>query len=293
MRILVTGINGQVGHELSLLAKGCKNDWIFLDRIGLDVTQHIDVKRVIDEFSPDFVINATAYTAVDKAETEKELALAVNKDAARYLAQACEQNNAVLLHISTDYVFAGDGVNAYNETDTVAPSSHYGVSKLAGEYEVIQYCTKHIILRTSWVFGQHGSNFVKTMIRIAQGRNTLNVVDDQFGAPTSANGIANALLSIVNQVTLGKDCWGIYHYSGSPYVSWYDFADVIFNEAERLKILPHSVTINAISSNEYTTIAKRPANSRLDCTKIKSVFGIVSDDWHLQLIKILENINQK
>lgn len=290
MRILVTGSNGQVGHELSLLAQDSKHYWLCLDRSRLDVTYQADVDHIVDGFAPNVVINATAYTAVDKAETEQDLATAVNADAARYLAQACERNNAALLHISTDYVFAGDGTEPYKEADPVTPSGHYGASKLAGEREVAKHCSKHIILRTAWVFGKHGNNFVKTMVRVAQGRDTLGVVSDQFGAPTSANGIAKALLNIAEQVDAGKEAWGIYHYSGSPYTSWHGFAEVIFNEAENRQMLPHSVTVNAISTADYPTPAKRPANSRLDCTKIQSTFGITADDWHDQLVKVLNSI---
>ena len=290
MRILVTGSNGQVGHELSLLAQDSKHYWLCLDRSRLDVTYQADVDHIVDGFAPNVVINVTAYTAVDKAETEQDLATAVNADAARYLAQACERNNAALLHISTDYVFAGDGTEPYKEADPVTPSGHYGASKLAGEREVAKHCSKHIILRTAWVFGKHGNNFVKTMVRVAQGRDTLGVVSDQFGAPTSANGIAKALLNIAEQVDAGKEAWGIYHYSGSPYTSWHGFAEVIFNEAENRQMLPHSVTVNAISTADYPTPAKRPANSRLDCTKIQSTFGITDDDWHDQLVKVLNSI---
>lgn len=290
MRILVTGSNGQVGHELTLLAQESNHDWLCLDRNGLDVTQQADVNCVIDDFAPNVVINVTAYTAVDKAESEQELATAVNADAARYLAQACERNNASLLHISTDYVFAGDGTVPYKEVDQVAPSGHYGASKLAGEREVANHCSKHIILRTSWVFGQHGNNFVKTMVCVAQDRDTLGVVSDQFGAPTSANGIANVLLNIAEQIDEGKEAWGIYHYSGTPYTSWHGFAKVIFDEAKKLQMVPNSITVNAISSADYPTSAKRPANSRLDCTKIQSIFGISADDWHDQLVKVLNSI---
>lgn len=290
MRILVTGSNGQIGNELVLLSMHSNHDWLCLDRKGLDVTQYIDVNRIVDDFSPDVVINATAYTAVDKAESEQHLASAVNTDAARYLAQACERNNAVLLHISTDYVFPGDSIEPYKEQDPVAPSCHYGASKLAGEYEVSQHCSKHIILRTSWVFGQHGNNFVKTMVHLAKGRDTFSVVSDQFGAPTSANGIANALLNIAEQVVAGNYAWGIYHFCGTPYTSWHGFAELIFSKVEKLQMLPNSITVDAITTSDYPTPAKRPANTCLDCSKIKSTFGIPTDDWQNQLSAVLNSI---
>lgn len=293
MKILVIGSNGQVGHELLLLGQNSIHDWLCLDRNKLDVTKIKDVDNIIDDFSPNIVINATAYTAVDKAETEMELATTVNRDAVRYLAQACERNKAVLMHISTDYVFSGNDTEPYKETDKVEPSGHYGVSKLAGECEVVNHCTKYIILRTSWVFGLHGNNFVKTMIGIAYQRDTINVVSDQYGAPTSAKGIANTLFNIAEQIDSGKEVWGIYHFSGYPYISWYKFAKIILNEAHKLQILPHKIKVNSITTIDYPTIANRPANSCLDCTKIKSTYGINPDDWRDQLQAFLETMKGK
>lgn len=292
MRILLIGSNGQVGHELALLSQNSKHEWLCLDRGGLDVTQPESVNLVVDNFAPNVVINATAYTSVDKAEFEKELAEAVNVKAPRYLAQACERNKATLMHISTDYVFNGEGVEPFKEEDSVAPSCNYGATKLSGELEVSMHCRKHIILRTSWVFGQHGNNFVKTMIRIAQGCKTLRVVSDQYGSPTSANGIANTLLNIVEQIGDGKEDWGTYHYSGIPYISWYDFAKLIFNEGEKRRILAQSITVDSITTAEYPTSVNRPANSRLDCKKIQSTFGISPDDWRVQLGHMLDSFKQ-
>ncbi|MEY3017958.1 MAG: dTDP-4-dehydrorhamnose reductase [Pseudomonadota bacterium] len=287
MRILVTGRNGQVGHELAKLAEQSQHEWLCLDRAGLDVTSQADVDRVIDDFKPNIVINATAYTAVDKAETERELATAVNEHGPHFLALACERNQAALLHISTDYVFSGDATTPYTETDIVGPTGHYGASKLAGEKAIAKHCSKHIILRTAWVFGAHGNNFVKTMIRVAQGRDTLGVVADQHGAPTSAEGIAKTLLTIAEQIEHGNTAWGIYHYSGTPYTTWFAFAEAIFIEAEKRHLLPHTVTVNAITTADYPTPAKRPENSRLDCSKIKHIFAIEADDWLNQLNKVL------
>jgi dTDP-4-dehydrorhamnose reductase len=290
MRILVVGRNGQVGYELSALSKDSQHEWLCLDRQGLDVSSQGDVDRVIYDFKPDVVINATAYTAVDKAETERELATKVNENGPRYLASACERYGAALLHISTDYVFTGDAELPYSEDDLVGPTGHYGASKLAGEKAVIDNCSRHIILRTAWVFGAHGNNFVKTMVRVAQVRDNLGVVADQHGAPTSAEGIANALLSIAEQIHSGNTAWGVYHYSGAPYTTWFGFAEVIFIEADKRKLLPHTVTVNAITTADYPTPAKRPANSRLECGKIHQVFGITPDNWLARLNDLLDSM---
>lgn len=288
MRILVAGKNGQVGHELAKLAENSQNEWLCLDRQELDVTSQADVDRIIDDFQPNIVINATAYTAVDKAETERELATEVNENGPRYLAKACERNGTALLHISTDYVFTGDAEHPYTEEDPVGPTGHYGASKLAGEEAVIDHCSRHIILRTAWVFGEQGNNFVKTMLRVAQGRDTLGVVADQHGAPTSALGIAKALLNIAEQIDGGCSAWGVYHYSGTPYTTWHGFAKCIFSEAEKYQLLPHKVNVNPITTADYPTPAKRPGNSRLDCSKINHTFGIEADNWHEQLDHLLQ-----
>jgi dTDP-4-dehydrorhamnose reductase len=296
MRILVTGRNGQVGHELSLLAENSTHQWLCLDRQGLDVTSQDDVDRVIDNFKPDVVINATAYTAVDKAETEREIATIVNANGPRYLAIACERNGAALLHISTDYVFSGDAKAPYSEDDPVGPTGHYGASKLAGESAVAEYCSRHIILRTAWVFGTHGNNFVKTMLRIGAERDELGVVNDQLGAPTSAKGIAASCIAIANIISVKSNediPWGIYHYTGAPYTSWFGFAEHIFASAVRIGLLAKAPKLKPISSDQFPTPAKRPANSRLSCAKLTRFFGINPDDWSKQLNNVLIELSNK
>lgn len=290
MRILVTGKNGQVGSELIALAGVSQHEWLCCDRSNLDISNQADVDRVVDDFAPDVVINAAAYTAVDNAESDQDAAYAINALGPAYLAQACQRKGAALLHISTDYVFAGDSAQPYVESDEVGPTGIYGASKLAGEIAIAEHCPRHIILRTAWVFGSHGNNFVKTMIRVAQTRDTLGVVADQYGAPTSAVGIAAALLNIAERV--GKDDieWGIYHYSGEPFTTWHGFAETIFANATERGMLPHDVTINAITTADYPTPAQRPANSRLDCSKIEKQFHIKPDDWKAQLEKVLDTI---
>ena len=279
MRILVTGSNGQVGFELCRIAEKSEHEWLCLDRSGLDITSEVEVDKVVTRFKPNIVINAAAYTAVDKAETEKNIALSVNAYGPMYLAQACQRVGAALLHISTDYVFSGNSDKPYSEDDDVEPTGHYGVSKLKGEHLVAEYCERHIILRTSWVFGVHGNNFVKTMLRLSKDLNTISVVADQYGAPTSAKGIARTLVFIISQIKEKEIDWGIYHYSGFPYTTWYGFAKKIFDDAYKSGLIEKQMIVKAIKTIDYPTPAKRPANSRLDNTKISQNFSILPDNW--------------
>ena len=282
MRILVTGCNGQVGYELQRLSEQSEHDWLCLNRAGLDISDQVSVTKVVVDFKPDVVINAAAYTAVDKAESEVDLAYAVNAKGPEYLAKACGCVDAALIHISTDYVFAGDQAQPYAETDTMGPTGVYGQSKLEGERAVIEHCAKHIILRTAWVFGEHGNNFVKTMLRLGAERDELGIVADQFGAPTSARAIAETCLNIAEQLDSNPQ-WGIYHYSGAPYVSWFEFAQVIFEESVAGGRLAKAPKLNALTTEQFPTPAKRPANSRLNCEKIDMAFGIKPDQWRDRL----------
>ncbi|MGL4476282.1 MAG: dTDP-4-dehydrorhamnose reductase [Shewanella sp.] len=289
MKILVTGSKGQVGSCLvKQLSEMPHFDFLAVDRDKLDITDRHSVIQLVNQFKPDFIINAAAHTAVDKAEQEIDLSYAINRDGPQYLAEAASQVDAVILHISTDYVFAGDKQGAYNETDGVAPQGIYGQSKLAGELAVAAACPKHIILRTAWVFCETGNNFVKTMLRLAQSRDELGVVADQFGGPTYAGDIASALILIAETIYAGNDAYGIYHFSGQPHVSWHQFAIEIFSQAKSQGVLNKEMRINAITSEKYPTAAMRPTNSKLDCQKIEHVYGIKSSDWSIALYE-LEN----
>lgn len=284
MKILVTGSNGQVGSCLiKLLNQMPEIEFLAVDREQLDITDFEAVTKLVNEFKPNAIINAAAHTAVDKAEQEVELSYAINRDGPQFLAQAAKCVGAIMLHISTDYVFAGDKVGEYVETDAVAPQGVYGQSKLAGELAVAAACPRHIILRTAWVFCETGNNFVKTMLRLAQSRDELGVVADQFGGPTYAGDIANALIVIAKAVSEGNQSFGIYHYAGLPYVSWHQFAVDIFAKAKEQDMLNKEVLVNSITSDQYPTPAKRPANSKLDCRKIEQNFGIKSSDWKASL----------
>ena len=289
MKILVTGANGQIGHCLQQQL-GQKN-WAFsaFTRAELDITDPQAVNQIVQRLRPDIIINAAAYTAVDKAEQEQALAYAVNRDGPANLARAANDVNAAIFHISTDYVFSGDATGAYTEDAPTNPQGVYGQSKLAGELAVTAVNDKHIILRTAWVFGEHGNNFVKTMIRLGKIKDVLNIVADQEGSPTYADDLAKVLLVVAQHYSEGKPTpWGTYHYSGQPYVSWYGFAREIFTEVEQAGLYVKPVPqLNAITTAEYPTPAKRPANSKLDCKKIEQAFGVAPSDWR----SALKNIN--
>ncbi|WP_219017787.1 dTDP-4-dehydrorhamnose reductase [Shewanella algae] len=286
MKVLITGCNGQVGHCLTeRLTK--QAEVLALDYEGLDITDHDAVLNTVAEFQPNYIINAAAHTAVDRAEQEVELSYAINRDGPSYLAQAAKECGAVMLHISTDYVFDGIGDKPYQESDSTEPQGVYGQSKLAGEQAVAESCPEHLILRTAWVFGEHGNNFVKTMLRLGQCRDELSIVGDQFGGPTYAGDIADALIAMVQHLEQGKQAkWGVYHFSGMPYASWFDFASAIFQAAEQRELLAGQPKLSAIPTSAYPTPAKRPANSRLDCRRIENQFGIKPSDWNAALNNI-------
>lgn len=289
MKVLITGSNGQVGSCLVKQLQSCPEiEFLAVDRNELDITSEQEVVKTVNDFMPNIIINAAAHTAVDKAENEVELSYAINRDGPLYLAQAAERIGAAILHISTDYIFAGDKDGLYSESDTVNPQGVYGESKLAGEKAVINACSRHIILRTAWVFGEDGNNFVKTMLRLAQQRDSLGVVADQFGGPTYAGDIAAALIKIAKSITDSKNTfniehYGIYHFSGMPHVSWCEFAQIIFNKAIEQKVLVKSPDVKGIKTEQYPTPAKRPANSKLNTKKITIVFNILASDWRLAL----------
>ncbi|WP_227986325.1 dTDP-4-dehydrorhamnose reductase [Salinivibrio sp. VYel1] len=237
------------------------------------------------ELKPNVIINAAAHTAVDKAETDIDMCYAINRDGPLYLAESSEKIDALLLHISTDYVFDGDKAEPYVETDTPNPKGVYGKSKLAGEEAVAKYCSRYAILRTAWVFGEHGNNFVKTMLRLCKERSELGVIGDQFGGPTYAGDIANALIIIMDKFESKEQC-GVYHFSGDPHVSWFQFAKSIFEAAVEHGVLTVPPVVEEITAGQYPLPAPRPANSRLECSKIKSVFDIESSDWKSELNNI-------
>ncbi|WP_330527777.1 MULTISPECIES: dTDP-4-dehydrorhamnose reductase [unclassified Brenneria] len=286
MRILITGAHGQVGSRLVERLQGC-TELLAVDRDVLDITDRKAVFQSVATFKPDVIINAAAHTAVDKAEQEIDLSYKINRDGPQFLAEAAEENGAAILHISTDYVFNGDSDEPYVESDPIDPQSVYGKSKHAGEVAVAQACERHIILRTAWVFGEDGHNFVKTMLRLGKDRDSLGIVADQFGGPTYAGDIADALIIIAKKIHAQKTThWGIYHFSGIPYVSWFEFAEKIFDIAVEKNILERKPELNDLKTEQYPTPAKRPHFSKLNCCKINQFFDIHPSDWK----KALENI---
>ena len=285
-KILVTGSEGQVGCALLARLQG-KAEVRAHDRQTLDITDREAVIAEVKAFRPHVIINAAAYTAVDKAESDAVAAYAVNADGVRHLAEAAAETEALFLHISTDYVFNGDKSGDYLETDVPNPQTVYGKSKLAGEEIALFTHPRTIVLRTAWVFGEHGHNFVKTMLRLGREREQLDVVADQFGGPTYAGDIADALIAIGEQILNGEAMeYGIYHYSGMPHVSWYAFAQAIFAEAVAQGVLAKAPQINAITTADYPTPARRPVNSCLNNDKIASTFALAPSNWQ-QALKAL------
>jgi dTDP-4-dehydrorhamnose reductase len=291
MRILVAGGKGQVGSALSRQGLEQNLDLIALGRQDLDITSADSIAAVFAKYEPDLLINAAAYTAVDKAESEPELAYAINETATAILADACAERDIPMLHISTDYVFDGTKDSPYVETDPVNPIAVYAKSKEAGERALRERLERHIILRTSWVFGLEGNNFVNTMVRLAKDRDRLTVVADQFGGPSSARGIAEALLTIAAQYQSGSlDAWGTYHYCQKPYVSWHQFAEAIVARAIEIGLVDHEVEVAPILSSEYPTPVVRPKNSRLAIENIKTTFKLASRSWSDDLDVLLETL---
>ncbi len=292
LNILVTGAAGQVGSELAQYQKQFDTlDIIAAPRNILDICDTTAIQQFVQQHQIDLIINAAAYTAVDQAEDEQEQAFAINHLAAQNLAQVCKAQNIPLFHLSTDYVFSGKKEGAYLETDIPEPESVYGKSKLAGEKAIQKILPQHLILRVAWVFGLHGNNFVKTMIRLGRERSQLSIVDDQFGGPTPAADIAGTLLQLAQYYQQhGNMPWGIYHYCGAPVTSWYGFANAIFSHATDTELLNKQVALTPIPSSAYPAKAPRPANSNLDCKKIFATFQIQPADWQQALHQVLREL---
>lgn len=279
MRVLVFGKTGQVACELQRYA-----DVIALGRDDADLSDPAACAALIANAQVDAVINAAAYTAVDKAETETKQAYIVNSDAPAAMADAAANRQIPFVHISTDYVFDGSGEAPWREEDCIGPMSVYGASKLAGEQGVTAANGPHAILRTSWVVSAHGNNFVKTMLRLGAERDALTIVADQIGGPTPARDIADSVMAIAQQLCTDPGKSGTYHFSGALDTSWADFAREIFTQSGL------SCNVSDIPSSAYPTPAKRPMNSRLDCSKLATVFDIKRPDWHVGLADILNDL---
>ncbi|MBL4767932.1 MAG: dTDP-4-dehydrorhamnose reductase [Rhodobacteraceae bacterium] len=283
MRLLIFGQTGQVAQELARIAP----EALFLSRSDADLTDPTACARVIRQSDAEAVINAAAFTAVDQAENDAQTAFLVNGKAPSAMADASAAKNIPFVHISTDYVFNGQGMRPWVPGDPLAPLGIYGQSKLEGENGVRAARGAYAILRTSWVFSAHGSNFVKTMLRLSENHDSLRVVADQFGGPTPAAAIAQAVLEIAGQLVARSAPSGTFHFSGTPDVNWADFARAIFSEAQL------NVSVEDITTDEYPTPAERPLNSRLDCRSLEQVFGIKRPDWREALCHVVTEIKEQ
>ncbi len=290
MKIIIIGSKGQLGRELVSQSKNLGFEILGADLPQLDITDIAQVENTITNFQPSLVINAAAYTDVDKAETEQSLAFAVNSDGPTNLAVVCANSDIPLIHISSDYVFDGQKGTPYIETDPVSPLGVYGKSKTDGEKKIRFNIKKHIILRTSWLYGVHGRNFVKTMLKLGKERNVIKVVADQFGSPTSAADLAEAVLTISSLIQERTEInWGTYHYCGHGVTTWHKFAETIFEIARPSGSIITS-RVEPITTAEYPTRAKRPPFSALDCSLIKKRFGISPKPWQGSLKITIDRI---
>lgn len=280
--IIVSGKNGQLGCELKDASLSFPRfEFHFFDRAELDIASNNAITAVFEKYKPAYFINTAAYTAVDKAETEQELAYLINAEATGNIANACKAYDSKLIHISTDYVFNGNASEPYKETDATDPVNYYGYTKWMGEQLALQNNAQTIVIRTSWVYSVYGSNFVKTMLRLMKERSDLNVVNDQFGTPTYAKDLAEAIMQIIDQHNFHP---GIYHFSNEGAINWHQFATAI-KEIKQL-----NCNIHPIPSSQYPTPAKRPAYSVLSKEKIQSAFGIQLKPWQQSLAECLEKL---
>ena len=297
MKILLLGKNGQVGWELqrSLAPLG---EVISLDRNGLnqwcgDLSKPEQIYQTIVDIAPNVVVNASAYTAVDLAETEQDMANLINYVAVGKIAEACAQIKALLVHYSTDYVFDGEGVSVFNEADALKPLNIYGKTKALGEQAIQNAQCNYLIFRTSWVFAQKGKNFLKTMLALSQQREELSIIDDQIGAPTSAELIADVSAHAIVQTLRDQTKIGIYHLVASGETSWFEYANYIFEQAKSLGVNLAIQQVNPIPTAAYPTPAKRPHNSRLNNQKIQHAFQIYLPDWKVHVKRTVTEVLQK
>lgn len=279
MTILVVGRTGQVAQALARQGVGRK--LVCLGRPDLDIADQASLASAFENYRPELVINASAYTAVDKAESEEDTAYAVNEAGPKRLADLCSANDVPLIHYSTDYVFDGTKDAPYDEGDPTVPLGVYGRSKRAGENAIESAAGRHVILRTAWVYSPFGNNFVKTMLRLAENRDQLTIVADQIGCPTSAVDIADATFKIVDSFLKGEGVSGTFHLAGTGETSWCGFASEIFRVSDSLG--GASCEAVPITTSEYPTPAARPANSRLNCAKVNDVYGITMPNWQQSL----------
>ena len=270
-QVLVTGANGQLGKSIKRISPNFKGlKFVFTDKADLDITNSEEVNTFFESNALDYCINCAAYTSVDKAEEETDKAYLINATAVKNLAEACKKSGAVLIHISTDFVFDGTKRTPYTEEDMPNPLSVYGKSKLKGEEHVQESCDRHFIVRTSWLYSEYGNNFVKKMLRLAETRKQISVVNDQIGSPTYAGDLAEFILKVISSESTA---YGLYHYSNLGAISWYDFAVEIFRQHQK------NVHVVPIPTRAYPTLANRPAFSVMDLSRVKIIFGSTIPLW--------------
>ena len=291
MRVLVIGCRGQVGAAL-MRARWPKDiDLAGAARPDCDFTNPTSIEHVVSQAAPDIVINAAAYTAVDKAESDPAAAFAVNTTGPEILATTCARRGAPLIHLSTDYVFDGTADRPYRENDPISPLNVYGASKAAGEAAVRSRQPQHVIMRTAWVYSAVGQNFVKSMLRLGREREVVCVVSDQRGTPTAAADVASSIVKIASQLVGTRDDlqpWGTYHFTAAGDTTWHGFAEQIFQQQQ--KIAGHRPKLRAITTAEFPAAARRPANSRLDCERVERVFGIVRRPWQQAVDEVVNEL---
>lgn len=283
LTLLVTGANGQLGMSLRQAAQNSPHQFIFTTRDSLPIENPDAINDFFDRQAIDICINAAAYTAVDKAETDIKTAMTINGDAVGYLAKACSQHKATLIHLSTDYVFDGKGTTPYKEDHPVSPVNAYGRSKLLGEEQALQHNAHTIILRTSWVYAAHGHNFLRTMLRLIREKTQISVVNDQQGCPTFSGDLAHTILYLIDREAYHQP--GIYHYCNSGTTTWYAFACAI------RELTGSTCDILPIPTSAYPTPALRPAYSVLDTQKIQTTFGCIIPNWEDALKRCLQQIS--
>jgi dTDP-4-dehydrorhamnose reductase len=286
LKLLVLGASGQLGQELAELCCDRGISAVLASKASCDIADPQQAIASLKAARPDIVVNAAAYTQVDAAESNSALALRVNRDGPGVLAEICAASSLPLIHISTDYVFDGEKPTPYVEQDEVSPVGAYGLSKEAGEREVRSKHAQHVILRTAWVYGRFGKNFLKTMMTLAATRDSLGVVSDQLGTPTATADIAEAILCVAEKISSKNTYWGTYHFAGAAEGSWHDFANDII--AEQAKYTGKKPPIKALTSAEYPTPARRPQNSRLNSDLFASTFGYRAKPWQKRVPSIVE-----
>lgn len=291
MRLLIFGSTGQLAREIAAMSleRGILTKCIGRDQA--DITDGLQIERAIERAQPTCVINATAYTTVDKAESDADAAFAVNRDGPAFLAEACVRRHLPLIHVSTDYVFDGSKSSAYVETDPVGPIGVYGVSKEAGERAIRERLQQHIIVRTAWLYSQYGQNFLKTMLRLATSRSEWGVVSDQIGMPTAAADLAAAVLVAAADASDARPVWGTYHFAGGEEATWHQFAMEII--AEQSKYTNLKPVVSAITSDQYPTAARRPMNSRLDSGLFAATFGLTAVPRQRRVASIVKALLQQ